>query len=541
MLILRKIQGWQNRKRMERITGEVRNITPGKVKILFGPSFSVYHALKIHDTLLTAALAAKGAQITYLSCPFGLGACNACGGITQLANSRMELCAYCRRFARNDSNLTEYLGKYAKILRTQDIVSRDEVQKLKKQTEEISDADLENYAFEGLPFGRYSVDLVRNEGHVDNIKLVPDYRKQVRNSIFSNLIFYRYFDESIKREKPDIIVSHDAFYAPWIVLMDLARRHHLPFYNYYPGMNHNSFFYVKDKIATEFDMTSLFSKWKDRPIDTGEYKKLDKFFADRKKFVIYDMKMQTQKNPKESGHYQKFLESKKPLAVLYTNVLWDLASLNREIIFSSVQESYLETVRFFMKHPQYNLIIKPHPSDLFHTHESKEQAFDLISETFPNLPENILLLRPDTPLTSYELFDKSRVSIVHTTTVGIESPIFGTPAITLGRTHYRGQGFTNDPETAEEYFRMLEDILNGKNQRNPEKEKALATKYYYLLNYCYWYDFGIIKYNFKARSKAVVIPKSLKDLLANHDFSRLAEAIINRQDIPFFDSRLEKT
>src|SRR3989338_1889029 len=134
------------------------------------------------------------------------------------------------------------------------------------------------------------------------------------------------------------------------------------------------------------------------------------------------------------------------MAGLYSNVLWDLASFNREVVFDSLQSAYLETIRFFVKHPHYNLVIKPHPDELHPTHEAREKLTDLIRAEIPNLPENILVLYPTTSITAYDLAPRTNVSIVYTTTFGIESPILGIPAIVLGKVHYREKGFTYDPK-----------------------------------------------------------------------------------------------
>jgi hypothetical protein len=41
----------------------------------------------------------------------------------------------------------------------------------------------------------------------------------------------------------------------------------------------------------------------------------------------------------------------------------------------------------------------------------------------------------------------------------MEMAMSGVPVIVVGNTHYRGKGFTHDPQSWEAYFEMLNDIL----------------------------------------------------------------------------------
>ena len=531
----------RNRLRLAKIAAEaaVKNKSSVKKgpKILLAPSFSIFHTLKIHDILFTSLLAAKGARLAYLSSPFGLPFCQDCGGINNLAQTQ-QLCAYCRRFSRNDRDLSEHLKQFAQIYEPTEFVSQAEISKLQRLAFALSDSELAEFIYEGLPIGQYSLDLVRNKGYVSNIQLVPDYQNFVRKAIFSNLLFHTYFKNTLAKFQPEVILSHDAFYAPWRIIHDLALAARIPIYNYYPGMRSNTFFYAKNKITFNLDMAPLFEKWRNRDISKKELQKIQKLFKTRNKLTIYDMPTKAVKKDGEQTAYERIIKSKRPLAILYTNVLWDVMTLNKDTIFSSIQQSYLETVRFFIKHPEYNLIVKPHPLDLFKGHESKEQADVLINTAFGKLPDNILVLPPNTPITSYGLIGQADVSIVYTTTVGMESAILGTPVITIGAAHYANKGFTSDPKGSEDYFAALKAMLD-RPQHVSKQQQALAKKYYYLMNFVYWYDFGIIKYDFRPhRNRATVIPRKLANLLGNSEFNELADAVLAKQDVPFFDKHL---
>lgn len=288
----------------------------------------------------------------------------------------------------------------------------------------------------------------------------------------------------------------------------------------------------------ELDISELFARWKGKKIKQSEIKKLDRIFANRKKGKIYTGRQTWAHDQDEILKFRSLIRNGRPTAALYGNVLWDLTTLNRETVFSSVQETFLETVKFFIDHPEYNLIVKPHPGELIWDHESREKLTDLIKARFPEIPENILVLHPKSSITVYDLIPATNLSIVYTTTTGIESVILGTPTIALGKVHYRGKGFTYDPSSPAEFYEILTSILEDKVKHDLAGQREEAAKYYYLYFFAYFHDYGIIEFDLHEKTR--LIPKSLRELLAIKDFNLVAEAMINRQLIPYFDEGLEE-
>jgi capsule polysaccharide export protein KpsC/LpsZ len=77
----------------------------------------------------------------------------------------------------------------------------------------------------------------------------------------------------------------------------------------------------------------------------------------------------------------------------------------------------------------------------------------------PRLPEHIRLIGPKDKMNTYDLVEVADLGLVYTTTVGMEMAMFGVPVIVSGATHYRGRGFTYDPDSWVSYFKLLGQIL----------------------------------------------------------------------------------
>ncbi len=164
--------------------------------------------------------------------------------------------------------------------------------------------------------------------------------------------------------------------------------------------------------------------------------------------------------------------------MLAANVLGDSLTLGRDLFANSMTEWITHTVRFFADHAQVQLVIRVHPGEtLVPQAKSMEQV---VRQALPVLPEHIHIVRAADPINTYDLVDIADLGMVYTTTVGMEMPMSGVPVIVGGKTHYRGRGFTLDPNSWEEYFALLERILaDPAAYRLSDDQIALAWNYAY--------------------------------------------------------------
>jgi hypothetical protein len=171
------------------------------------------------------------------------------------------------------------------------------------------------------------------------------------------------------------------------------------------------------------------------------------------------------------------LDPDKTTFTLFTNVLWDAASAQREIAFTNPIEWAVETIRWFAHHPDRQLIVKIHPAEK--VIGTRQPFAEILSKEFPVLPANVLLIEPDEKVNSWSILQVTDLGLVHTSTVGMELPLEGVPVACVSRTHYRGKGFTLDVESRAEYFKLLEGWRRGAHDMRAQNE--LAIRYAHLL------------------------------------------------------------
>ena len=173
------------------------------------------------------------------------------------------------------------------------------------------------------------------------------------------------------------------------------------------------------------------------------------------------------------------LDPGRPLVVIFCNILWDSAVMGRDLAFTSMGAWVVEGIRWAAAHPEIDLVVRIHPAEIqLRNHPTLERMADHIAAHVPSLPPNVRVIDAEDPTSSYVLMDIATLGLVYTSTVGLELAARGVPVIVAASTHYRGRGFTIDPETAGDYWKAADRILAtppSDDERDPSRE--LARRY----------------------------------------------------------------
>ncbi len=168
----------------------------------------------------------------------------------------------------------------------------------------------------------------------------------------------------------------------------------------------------------------------------------------------------------------------RPVVMLAANVLGDSLTLGRDIFAASMTEWITKTVQYFAKRADVQLVIRVHPGEKL-VPQAKSMG-TVVREALPELPGHIHVIGALDKINTYDLIEIADVGLAYTTTVGLETAMNGRPVISCGRTHYRGRGFTLDPNSWDEYYAALEKVLADipAHQLN-EKQIEFAWNYAY--------------------------------------------------------------
>jgi hypothetical protein len=143
---------------------------------------------------------------------------------------------------------------------------------------------------------------------------------------------------------------------------------------------------------------------------------------------------------------------------LLTNVIWDAQLHYPANAFPNMLEWIIQTIRYFIKRPELQLVIRVHPAEIRGWLPSRQLVVEEIRQVFPDLPPNIILIPPDSRISTYAVMMQCDSVIIYGTKTGVELSSVGIPIIVAGEAWIRNKGITLDAQTVEEYFEMLDRL-----------------------------------------------------------------------------------
>jgi hypothetical protein len=167
----------------------------------------------------------------------------------------------------------------------------------------------------------------------------------------------------------------------------------------------------------------------------------------------------------------------RPCIGMLTNVMWDAQLHYRANAFPNMLEWVIQTIRYFIERPELQLLIRVHPAEIRGTLPSRQPLVAEIQRVFPNLPKNIIVIPPESHVSTYAVMSQCDTVIIYGTKTGVELTSMGIPTIVAGEAWIRNKGITRDATTPAQYFEMLDEL--PQRQRLDERVTERARKYAY--------------------------------------------------------------
>ena len=325
----------------------------------------------------------------------------------------------------------------------------------------------------------------------------------------------------VVKMKPDCVIMSHGIYSTWGPPFQILRDSGIPVLTYGRGKKAGTSKFNWNYTSDWWDISEEWLKRKDIPLNE----------ADRNNILHYLDSRKTHKNDVfvfNQGLIESRDETFKRLSLnpskctysLFTNLLWDASSAQKEIVFNDPVEWVLETIMWFTKNPDKQLIVKIHPAEkLLGTNMP---FMKLIDAKFKQLPENIRVIEPHEKINSWSIYHITDLGIVHTTIVGLELPVKGIPCAVVSKTHFRDKGFTIDVSDKNEYFNLLNDF--DRSRFKIKQMQELALRYAYILFEKYQMPLNL--FNEKASTDVRSFKfDSVQELLKNTTLKIVADAI----------------
>ena len=292
--------------------------------------------------------------------------------------------------------------------------------------------------------------------------------------------------EYLKTNNPDVVIVPNGTIQEFGVVYEVARYLDIPAVTYEFGEQRERIWLAQNDKVMRQETCDMWEAFRDKALTEPEKAKItEQFEARRNASVWKNFARLWQAVPAkgvEAARKELGLDER-PMVLLATNVLGDSLTLGREVFSQSMEDWLEKTLQYFAGRKDAQLVIRVHPGEVLIHGQS---MMDVIKRVLPTLPEYIRVIAPTEKVNTYDLIAAADVGLVYTTTVGLEMAMSGVPVIVVGDTHYRGRGFTQDPQSWVQYHKTLKAVLeNPQGFRLSEEQINLAWAYAYRFFYEY--------------------------------------------------------
>ncbi|HVM44905.1 MAG TPA: capsule biosynthesis protein, partial [Candidatus Thermoplasmatota archaeon] len=219
--------------------------------------------------------------------------------------------------------------------------------------------------------------------------------------------------------------------------------------------------------------------WESTPLNEAQSRIVDEYVASKRfggrDYISYHVNAVSDR---ETMVRELALDPALPVVSLFTNVLWDAQLYYQYNAFPSMLNWLWETIRWFEKRSDLQLVIRIHPAEAKGALPTAQPLLAEIQREFPKLAENVKVIPAESDLSSYTLAEMSCASLIYGARMGMEIALAGTPLIVAGETFNRGKGYSYDVETPREYFELLARLPHIPRNSPEMMERARRFAYH---------------------------------------------------------------
>jgi hypothetical protein len=432
------------------------------------------------ESLLAVALTLRGAEVHVLLCDRLLPACE----LTETtwfpdhrqfvrAGPQRSLCHVCfsparRAFAPLGLPLHLYRG----------LVTAAEQAEVDELAATLGRAEMARYVRDGIAIGEhalagamrfYARGTLEGEPHADAV-----LRRYFRAALFTTLAMRRLFATT----PFEAVVSQHGIYVPQGLVGETARHAGVRVVNWNVAYRRRRFIFSHGDTYHRTIMTEPTANW-ERLEWTPRLEREVMSYLDSRRHGGRDW-IWFHERPVEDVREiagRLGVDFSRPCVGMLTNVMWDAQIHYPNNAFPSMLDWVLQTIAYFEKRPELQLLVRVHPAEVRGTLPSRQPIVAEIRRHFPALPRNVFLIGPKDPISTYAAMLQCDAVIIYGTKTGVELSSQGVPVIVAGEAWLRGKGVTMDASSPEDYFRLLDELPLGR--RLPESVVRRARTYAY--------------------------------------------------------------
>jgi hypothetical protein len=334
---------------------------------------------------------------------------------------------------------------------------------------------LESFSYQERPLGELVLPSLRwilRRHHLEENPLT--------HQLFSEYILSAHniavkFTETYHSIKPDTVVLFNGLQYPEAVVRWISKQQGIRVITHEVNLQPYSAFFT-DGQATIYPMTIP----EDFQLSENQNQVLDKYLEKRFKgdFRMAGIKFWS-KMDQLPGDFLSFAREFNAIVPVFTNVIFDTSQAHANTLFKDMFEWLDLVVKKANENPDILFVIRAHPDEMRKGKSSQESVTAWAEQRGVVGVKNIKLIHPDETLSSYELIQRSKFTMVYNSSIGLEASLLGAAVLCAGKARYTQYPIVFYPESRTGYIQTLDSFLAKEQIEIPEEFYSYARKFLY--------------------------------------------------------------
>lgn len=280
----------------------------------------------------------------------------------------------------------------------------------------------------------------------------------------------------LDQAEPEVLVVFNGVLFPEATARWVAQQRGLRVVTHEVGFQpFSAFFTDHDATAYSFEIPPEIN------LTSEQNKTLDEFLEQRiqGEFTMAGIRFWPEMHELDEG-FNAIAAQFEHIVPIFTNVIFDTSQIHANKVFSDMF-AWLEMIDALIKsYPTTLFVIRAHPDELRSGKKSRESVPEWIKQKKTDQQNNVVFVRPDEHLSSYELIQRAKFVMVYNSSIGLEASLLGKAVLCGGRARYTPYETVYFPDTPEDYRRKAEEFLDFQGKIEvPKKFLSNARRFMY--------------------------------------------------------------
>ena len=449
-------------------------------RVLIATNIGGHGPVSVFESTLAAALALRDAEVEVVLCDAALPACLRAEYADlpddSILTERRLPQTFCPTCMSRGRAMFEPLGLKVRFL--SELITDDDRAEARRIAEVIPADEIDGFEMDGLKVGEharagalryYTRGDLAGEAHGEEV---------LRRYLEASVLSVKAYRRLLAQRRYDVALFHHGLYVPQGAVGEVCRKAGVRVVNWVVAYRSNSFILSEGDTYHHTLMTEPVSDWRDMEWGARQKGEITAYLKSRwrgeRDWIGFHEK------PEEDAAAVAAslgLDLSKPVIGMLSNVVWDAQLHYPANAFPSLIDWAVQTIDYFKGRPDLQLLLRVHPAEVRGTSPSRQPLLDEIHKRFPDLPPNVFVIPPESPVSTYAAMELCDSVLIYGTKTGVELTAVGIPVVVAGEAWIKNKGLTLDASTPGDYLRIL-DSLPLRRRLAPEVVEA-AQKYAY--------------------------------------------------------------